>query len=171
MNLAVVEYPSTFAQHIFSLLSHHITIYTDGSSRGNPGPGGYGAILMSGHHRKEISQGYKLTTNNRMELLSVIVALESLKNDGSTVTIYSDSKYVVDSVEKGWVFNWQKKNYQGKKNPDLWARFLRIYPTHKVKFIWVKGHAENPLNERCDELAVAAAMGSNLIIDEGYRPG
>jgi ribonuclease HI len=149
-------------------MSHNIIIYTDGASRGNPGPGGYGAILMSGNHRKEISQGFKITTNNRMELLSVIVALESIKVPGSNVTVYSDSKYVVDSIEKGWVFGWQKKNFSGKKNADLWARFLRIYPKHKVKFVWVKGHAENPFNERCDELAVAAALGGNLIVDEGY---
>jgi ribonuclease HI len=149
-------------------MSHNIIIYTDGASRGNPGPGGYGAILMSGNHRKEISQGFKITTNNRMELLSVIVALESIKVPGSNVTVYSDSKYVVDSVEKGWVFGWQKKNFSGKKNADLWARFLRIYPKHKVKFVWVKGHAENPYNERCDELAVGAALGGNLIVDEGY---
>lgn len=152
-------------------MSHNITIYTDGASRGNPGPGGYGAILMSGHHRKEISQGFLVTTNNRMELMSVIVALESLKSPGCHVTIYSDSKYVVDSVEKGWVFGWQKKNFSGKKNADLWARFLRIYPKHKIKFVWVKGHAENPYNERCDELAVAAALGGNLIADEGYVAG
>jgi ribonuclease HI len=149
-------------------MSHNITIYTDGSSRGNPGPGGYGAILMSGNHRKEISQGYKNTTNNRMELMSVIAALESLKTPGCHVTIYSDSKYVVDSVEKKWVFGWEKKNFHGKKNADLWARFLRVYPKHKVKFVWVKGHAENALNERCDELAVGAALGGNLIVDEGY---
>lgn len=146
-----------------------ITIYTDGSSRGNPGPGGYGIVLLSGKHRKEISQGYKLTTNNRMELLSVIVGLECLKNEGSEVTIYSDSKYVVDSVEKKWVFGWQKKNFSGKKNPDLWKRFLQVYPKHKVKFVWIKGHNENPENERCDELAVAAAEGRNLIIDAGYN--
>ena len=154
-----------------AFMSHNITIYTDGASRGNPGPGGYGAILMSGHHRKEISQGFFVTTNNRMELMSVIVALESLKNPGCHVTIYSDSKYVVDSVEKGWVFGWQKKNFSGKKNADLWARFLRIYPKHKIKFVWVKGHAENPYNERCDELAVAAALGRDLIADEGYVGG
>lgn len=146
-----------------------ITIYTDGSSRGNPGPGGFGIVLLSGKHRKEISQGYQRTTNNRMELLSVIVGLECLKNDGSEVTIYSDSKYVVDSVEKKWVFGWQKKNFSGKKNPDLWQRFLRIYPKHKVKFVWIKGHNENPENERCDELAVAAAEGKNLLIDAGYN--
>lgn len=126
---------------------------------------------MSGSLRKELSQGFRTTTNNRMELLSVIVALETLKNPGSQVTIYSDSKYVVDSVEKGWVFGWQKKGFAGKKNADLWQRFLRIYPKHKVKFVWVKGHADNPYNERCDELAVGAALGSNLLIDSGYEMG
>src|ERR1017187_6199192 len=119
-----------------------ISIYTDGSSRGNPGPGGYGIVMISGQHRKEFSQGFKYTTNNRMELMSVIVALEMLKKEGSEVIIYSDSKYVVDSIEKKWVFAWQKKGFKDKKNPDLWQRFLRIYPKHKVKFHWVKGHAD-----------------------------
>jgi len=146
-----------------------IHIYTDGASRGNPGPGGYGIVLISGHHRKEVSQGFRLTTNNRMELMSVIVALEMLKNDGSEVTIFSDSKYVVDSVEKGWVFGWQKKGFKDKKNPDLWKRFLKIYPKHKVRFKWVRGHADNPENNLCDELAVAAALGSNLLVDVGYE--
>ena len=146
-----------------------ITIYTDGAARGNPGPGGYGVVLMAGQHRKELSDGFRLTTNNRMELLSVIVALEALKNPGSNVTIYSDSKYVVDSVEKGWVFGWAKKFFQGKKNADLWQRFLRIYPKHKVKFVWVKGHNNNVENERCDELAVAASYGPNLKIDSVYE--
>jgi ribonuclease HI len=147
-----------------------ITIYTDGSSRGNPGPGGYGAILISGPHRKELSQGYKLTTNNRMELLGLIVALETLKIENSRVTVYTDSKYVVDSIEKGWVFGWEKKNYAGKKNPDLWMRFLKIYRKHKVKFIWVKGHADNKENNLCDKLAVEAALKSNLPEDSGYTP-
>lgn len=146
-----------------------ITVYTDGSALGNPGPGGYGIVLMAGQHFKEVSQGYRRTTNNRMELLAVIVALEMLKNPNSAVTIYSDSKYVVDSVEKGWVFGWQKKGFKGKKNVDLWQRFLRIYPKHRVKFQWVKGHADNPYNERCDRLAVAAANQSGLMIDEGYE--
>ncbi len=146
-----------------------ISIYTDGASRGNPGPGGYGIVMISGHHRKEFSKGFKHTTNNRMELMSVIVALEMLKNEGSEVTIYSDSKYVVDSVEKKWVFGWQKKGFKDKKNPDLWQRFLRIYPRHKVKFVWVKGHSDNPENNLCDELAVAAALGGNLQEDIGYR--
>jgi ribonuclease HI len=146
-----------------------IHIYTDGASRGNPGPGGYGIVMISGDHRKEFSQGFKYTTNNRMELMSVIVALEMLKKEGSEVTIYSDSKYVVDSVEKKWLFSWQKKAFKDKKNPDLWQRFLRIYPKHKVKFKWVKGHAENPENNLCDELAVAAALGRNLLNDTGYQ--
>ena len=146
-----------------------ITVYTDGSSRGNPGPGGYGIVLKSGSHRKEVSQGFKYTTNNRMELMSVIVALEMLKNANSEVVVYSDSKYVVDSIEQKWVFGWQKKGFKGKKNPDLWQRFLKVHPKHKVKFKWIKGHNENPENERCDELAVAAATGGNLLIDEGYE--
>lgn len=152
-------------------MSHTITIYTDGASRGNPGPGGYGIVMMAGHHRKELSQGFRNTTNNRMELLSVIVALESLKVPGSNVTIYSDSKYVVDSVEKKWVFGWAQKGFKDKKNPDLWQRFLRIYPKHKVKFVWVKGHADNPYNERCDELAVEAALNGPLHVDTGYEAG
>jgi ribonuclease HI len=148
-----------------------ITIYTDGASRGNPGPGGFGAVLISGSHRKEISQGYRLTTNNRMELMSVIVALEALKKEGQQVTIYSDSQYVVHAVEKGWIFGWEKKNFAKKKNADLWSRFLRVYRKHQVKFVWVRGHASNKENNRCDELAVAAAMGGNLLIDDGYLPG
>jgi len=148
-----------------------IIIYTDGASRGNPGNGGYGIVLMSGKHRKEISEGFRMTTNNRMELLSVIVALEMLKKGPHEVTIYSDSKYVVDAVEKGWLFTWEKKGFKKKKNPDLWKRFLKIYPAHKVRFVWVKGHADNPYNERCDELAVEAALGSGLLVDEGYESG
>ncbi len=147
-----------------------ITIYTDGAARGNPGPGGYGIVLMSGNLRKELSAGYKHTTNNRMELLAVIVALEALKIPGSDVTIYTDSKYVADAVTKGWVFQWVTKRFKGKKNPDLWLRFLEIYKKHKVKFVWVKGHADNPLNERCDELAVTASMQPNLMEDKGYQP-
>lgn len=147
-----------------------ITIYTDGAARGNPGPGGYGIVLISGKFRKEMSEGYKHTTNNRMELLAVIVALETLKIPGSEVTVYTDSKYVADAVTLGWVFNWVKKRFKDKKNPDLWLRFLEIYKKHNVKFIWVKGHANNPLNERCDELAVAASMQPNLKEDTGYQP-
>jgi ribonuclease HI len=145
-----------------------ITIYTDGAAKGNPGPGGFGAVLISGKHRKEISQGFRLTTNNRMELLSVITALEALKNDGQQVTVYSDSQYVVYAIEKGWVFGWEKKDFKKKKNPDLWQRFLKVFRRHHVKFVWVRGHADNPLNNYCDQLAVSAASGQNLIIDEGY---
>lgn len=142
-----------------------VEIYTDGSSRGNPGPGGYGVILKGGGKIKEISQGFKHTTNNRMELMAVIVGLESLKKEETEVTVFSDSKYVVDAVEKGWVFDWEKKGFAKKKNPDLWKRFLKIYRKHKVKFEWVKGHNEHPENERCDQLAVNAALGKNLIED------
>ena len=150
-------------------MSTPITIYTDGSSLGNPGPGGYGIVLISGPHRKELSQGYKLTTNNRMELMAVIVALESLKFENSHVTVYTDSRYVVDAVMKGWVFGWEKKNFARKKNPDLWKRFLKIYHEHQVKFVWVKGHAQNKENNRCDKLAVEASSSSKLLIDEGYQ--
>lgn len=146
-----------------------ITIYSDGASRGNPGPGGYGAILIFGTLRKELSEGFRLTTNNRMELLGVIAALEALKKEDTAVTVYSDSKYVVDSVEKKWVFGWEKKNFKEKKNSDLWIRFLNVYRKHKVKFIWVKGHHTNKENNRCDELAVAAAQGKDLKPDVGYE--
>jgi ribonuclease HI len=145
-----------------------ITIYTDGSARGNPGPGGYGAVMMAGPHRKELSEGFTHTTNNRMELLAVIVALESLKFEKSDVTVYTDSRYVVDAVEKKWVFDWERIRFKNKKNPDLWLRFLNIYRKHNVKFIWVKGHADNKENEHCDRLAVAASYKSNLKTDEGY---
>ncbi len=145
-----------------------ITIYTDGAARGNPGPGGYGAVLLSGTHRKELSEGFELTTNNRMELLAVIKSLEELKIMGSDVTVYTDSKYVSDAVEKAWVFGWEKKNFKDKKNVDLWIRFLKVFRLHKVKFIWVKGHANIPENERCDRLAVDASFGSTLQIDKGY---
>ena len=145
-----------------------ILIYTDGSARGNPGPGGYGVIMISGQHRKELSDGFVLTTNNRMELLGVIVALETLKHQPSDVTIYTDSKYVVDSIEKGWVFDWEKTRFKKKKNEDLWLRFLKIYRQHKVKFIWIKGHANNIENEHCDRLAVNASFGVELKTDDGY---
>jgi len=148
-----------------------VTIFTDGASRGNPGPGGYGIIMVSGPHRKEISQGFRMTTNNRMELMSVIAALEALKRKPENVTIYSDSKYVVDAVEKGWVFGWERKNFHGKKNADLWKRFLQIYEQHHVKFKWVKGHNNHVENERCDVLAVEAATGRHLHVDSGYESG
>lgn len=133
-----------------------IELFTDGASSGNPGPGGYGAILRSGAHYKELSGGFRKTTNNRMELLAVIIGLESLNNPGQEVMVYTDSKYVVDAVEKKWLFGWVTKNFAGKKNKDLWLRFLTAYRLHKVKFKWIKGHAGHPENEICDRLAVAA---------------
>ena len=144
-----------------------VTIYTDGAAKGNPGKGGYGTVLISGNHEKRLSQGYLLTTNNRMELMAVIIGLEAL-NQKCNVTIYSGSKYVVDSVEKGWIFGWEKKGFKDKKNPDLWKRFLKTYRNHNVRFQWVKGHAGNKYNEMCDQLAVQAAESSNLLKDEGY---
>ena len=146
-----------------------IIIYTDGSAKGNPGNGGYGIVMMSGSYRKELKQGFKLTTNNRMELLAVIIALESINKKNSDITIYSDSKYVINSVEKKWLFGWEKKNFNKKKNPDLWIRFLKIYRMQKVSFIWVKGHANNKENERCDFLAVEAADGQSLLTDQWYE--
>ncbi|MDA1336554.1 MAG: ribonuclease HI [Bacteroidetes bacterium] len=146
-----------------------VTIYTDGGASGNPGPGGYGALLLYGNHRKEMSAGFRRTTNNRMELLAVIVALEALKRNGLDVEVYSDSKYVVDAVEKGWLTNWEKKNFKDKKNPDLWRRFLIIYRKHQVRFHWVKGHAGNPNNEFVDQLAVSAYQNGVLGVDEGYE--
>ena len=146
-----------------------INIYTDGAAKGNPGPGGYGVVLMAGKHYKELSAGYRLTTNNRMELLAVIVGLEALKKRHQEVTIYSDSKYVVDAVEKGWVFNWEKKNFKAKKNKDLWKRFLKSFRVHQVHFKWIKGHAGQPQNEKCDQLAVAAAESLQLSVDVDYE--
>lgn len=146
-----------------------INIYTDGSAKGNPGKGGFGVVLISGNHYKEISQGFRHTTNNRMELLAVIVGLEHLKNSNCEVQVYSDSKYVVDSIEKKWVFQWEKKHFKGKKNADLWKRFLIIYKKHKVSFNWVKGHAGHPQNEKCDYLAVEASEQPQLLVDEGYE--
>jgi ribonuclease HI len=147
-----------------------ITIYTDGASSGNPGPGGFGVVLISGRHRLEKSAGFRLTTNNRMELMAVIEGLESLKIPGSKVVVYTDSKYVADSVEKGWVFQWESKAFKKKKNPDLWIRFLKIYRKHNVRFVWVKGHANNIENENCDRLAVDAYSKSTLLEDAGYCP-
>lgn len=146
-----------------------ITLYTDGAASGNPGPGGFGVVLKSGIHRKEIAMGFRRTTNNRMELLAVIVGLEALKMAGNKVTVYSDSRYVVDAVEKQWLFDWEKKNFKGKKNPDLWKRFLTVYRKHQVRFVWIKGHADIPENERCDLLAVQASKSSDLLIDVYYE--
>lgn len=147
----------------------HIQIYTDGACSGNPGPGGYGVVMMAGEHRKELSDGYRFTTNNRMELLSVIVALESLKKQNSQVTVFSDSRYVVDAIEKKWLNGWIKKGFSKIKNPDLWLRYSRIASKHQVNFIWVKGHANNEHNNYCDQLAVAASKSKQLKIDEGYE--
>jgi ribonuclease HI len=147
-----------------------ITIYTDGASSGNPGPGGFGVVLISGKHRLEKSAGYRLTTNNRMELMAVIEGLEALKIPGSRAVVYTDSKYVADSVEKGWVFQWESKAFKKKKNSDLWIRFLKIYRKHQVRFVWVKGHANNIENETCDRLAVDAYSKNNLLEDTGYSP-
>ena len=146
-----------------------ITMYTDGAAKGNPGNGGYGIVLKAGKHYREISEGFRMTTNNRMELLAVIVGLETIKKKGQIIDVYSDSKYVVDSVNKRWVFNWEKKSFKGKKNIDLWKRFLKINKLHQVSFHWVKGHAGNIYNEKCDELAVIAAEQNGLLIDEGYE--
>lgn len=150
-------------------MSQQLIIYTDGAARGNPGPGGYGIVLKWGSTIKELSQGYRMTTNNRMELLAVIVALQSLKRDGVNVIIYTDSSYVVNSVEKGWVFGWVKTGFKGKKNADLWKQFLQVYKKHTVKFQWVKGHANNAGNNRCDELATMAADSREWLVDEGYE--
>ncbi|WP_343637488.1 ribonuclease HI [Fluviicola sp.] len=150
-------------------MSAYIEIYTDGSARGNPGPGGYGIILKYKQSVKEISQGYRLTTNNRMELLAVVVALESLKTNTIPVRIYSDSKYVIDAIDKGWVYGWQKKGFVKKKNKDLWLRYLSVAKSFKIQFIWVKGHNGHPENERCDVLAVEAALGSNLLADQYFE--
>jgi len=147
-----------------------VTIYTDGAARGNPGPGGYGVVLISGRHRLELSEGYRLTTNNRMELMAVIAGLEALKIPGSDITVYTDSRYVADAVEQGWVFKWESKFFKKKKNPDLWIRFLKVYREHKVRFVWIKGHDNNKENELCDRMAVEASGKKKLLEDEGYLP-
>ena len=146
-----------------------INLYTDGSAKGNPGKGGLGIILIAGKYYKEISQGFRHTTNNRMELLAVIVGLETLNKNNSQVQVFSDSKYVVDAVDKKWVFSWEKKNFKGRKNSDLWKRFLIVYRKHKVSFTWVKGHAGHTENEKCDVLAVEASENEQLMIDHGYE--
>ena len=149
-------------------MPNEITIYTDGASSGNPGPGGYGVVLISGKHRLEKSGGFRLTTNNRMELLAVIAGLEALKISGSKVVIYTDSKYVADAVQKGWLFQWESKSFKKKKNPDLWIRFLKIYRKHDVRFVWIKGHSDNTENEICDRLAVNSYLSGKLLEDTGY---
>lgn len=146
-----------------------IKIFTDGAAQGNPGPGGYGAILKYNGHEKELSQGFRLTTNNRMELLAVIAGLEAIKKTGISVSIYSDSKYVVEAVEQGWIWNWEKKDFKKKANADLWKRYIPLHKKFKPKFHWIKGHAGHPENERCDQLAVQAASGYNLMVDVWYE--
>lgn len=149
---------------------HQLIIYTDGAARGNPGPGGYGIVLMWGDKRKEISAGYRLTTNNRMELMAVIVALESLTKKNIPLTIYTDSQYIVNAIQKKWLDNWIRTDFKGgKKNKDLWMRFYKLSKDYDIKFVWVRGHADNPFNNRCDELATTAADGNNLLVDEGYE--
>lgn len=151
-------------------MADEVTIYTDGACSGNPGPGGYGVVLISGRHRKEISEGFRLTTNNRMELLAAITGLEALKRDGTVVRLYTDSQYLVNAVNNGWLFSWEMKRFAKKKNPDLWIRFLEVYRRQQVTFLWVKGHNNDPENERCDTLAVAASKGPVLNEDTGYIP-
>lgn len=147
-----------------------IKIFTDGASRGNPGRGGYGAILMYGQHKKELSKGYRLTTNNRMEIMGVLAALQSLKKNDLPVVVYSDSQYVVNTIEKGWLKTWIKTDFKGgKKNKDLWTLFYDLTKNFNLKLVWVKGHADNPYNNRCDELATAAADGGELDVDVGYE--
>ncbi len=145
-----------------------IYLYTDGSSRGNPGPGGYGVVLKCGKHYKELSEGYSSTTNNRMELLAVIVGLEAIKRKNAVVHIYSDSSYVVKAINEGWLDKWLKKGLEKQKNPDLWQRFVAVWKRHRVSFFWIKGHAGHPENERCDKLAVEAALSADLKEDKGY---
>lgn len=148
-----------------------IHIYTDGSALGNPGPGGYGIIMewVGKNYIKEFSKGFRYTTNNRMELLAVIDAIAMLKKEKMDILVFSDSKYVIEAVEKKWVFGWEKKNFKDKKNPDLWRQFLKLYSKHQLRFQWVKGHNNHPQNERCDYLAVDAAKNYSLHVDEFYE--
>jgi ribonuclease HI len=152
-------------------MNHQVQIFTDGAAKGNPGPGGYGVVMewVGNPYKKEFYEGFRHTTNNRMELLAVIVGLEKLKNPNTTVLVTSDSKYVVDAIQKNWVFAWEKKGFAGKKNPDLWMRFLKVYRKHQVEFHWIKGHNNHPQNERCDELAVMASQLDELSADAFYE--
>ena len=151
-------------------MTNELTMYTDGASRGNPGPGGYGTILFWGGHRKELSAGYRYTTNNRMELMAVIAGLEALKRDKLKITVFSDSQYIVKAIEEGWLNNWIATNFKGgKKNKDLWLQYHELARKNTIRFVWVRGHADNPYNNRCDELATTAADGTGLLIDEGFE--
>lgn len=152
-------------------MSKQLIVYTDGAARGNPGPGGYGIILQWGSAYKEFSQGFRRTTNNRMELMAVIMAMKQLTRPGLEIVVHSDSSYVVNAVEKGWLQGWIKTGFKGKKNADLWQEYAREAKKHKVRFVWVKGHAANPYNNRCDELATAAADSGKWLIDTGYENG
>jgi ribonuclease HI len=146
-----------------------IEIFTDGAAQGNPGPGGYGVIMRYNQHEKELSQGFRLTTNNRMELLAVIVALESIKKPGIPIKVVTDSQYVAKAITEGWIWNWEKKNFKDKANVDLWKRYLPLHKKLNPKLIWVKGHAGHAENERCDQLAVEAANSPSLLIDHEYE--
>lgn len=148
-----------------------VEIYTDGAASGNPGPGGFGVVLLFGNLRKELSEGYRHTTNNRMELLAVIRAMETLKRKDIKVRVYTDSKYVSEAVNQGWLENWKRRKFKKVKNVDLWIKFLELYEIYRPEFIWVKGHADNRENERCDRLAVEASRSGILKEDEGYISG
>lgn len=161
----------SFLSNIFAMVRQPITIFTDGACSGNPGPGGYGVILRCGGLEKVMSRGFSCTTNNRMELLAVITGLEAIKWENADVTVWSDSSYVVDAVEKGWVFSWETKGFAKKANPDLWRRFLTVYRKHSVTFRWIRGHNGHTENERCDKMAVAASQQPDLSVDEGYQNG
>jgi len=145
-----------------------VTIYTDGAASGNPGPGGYGVVMLYGPHRKELSEGFEMTTNNRMELMAVIKGLEALTRKNLKVKIYTDSKYVSEAVNQGWIYQWEAKRFKKKKNVDLWKRFLELYRDYDIDVKWIKGHAEIPENERCDHMAVKASQKKHLSIDSGY---
>jgi len=150
-------------------MENTIRIYTDGAASGNPGPGGLGVVLLFGNKKKEMARGFRLTTNNRMELLAVILALEALKTTAYPVIVYSDSKYVTEAINQGWLFNWEKKQFDKKANPDLWIRLLPLYRKYKPRFVWVKGHADNVYNNRCDELAVNAYKQKDLAVDTAFE--
>jgi ribonuclease HI len=153
------------------MTKEQVHIFTDGACSGNPGPGGYGIIMewVGKNYKREFSEGYRQTTNNRMELLAVIVALEKMKSSEVSITVFSDSRYVVDAIEKNWLNQWERKQFKKVKNPDLWKRFLRIYNPEITRFEWVKGHNDHPQNERCDALAVAASKKEELLVDEGFE--
>ena len=150
-----------------------VHIYTDGACRGNPGSGGYGIVMewVGKSYKKEYAEGFLKTTNNRMELLAVIVALENIKFDNLEITVYSDSKYVTDAINQDWITKWKRRRYANVKNPDLWRRFVKLYDKHNPKMVWIKGHNNHPQNERCDLLAVAASHKKDKLIDTGFEVG